>query len=345
MSEKNNEVSKVLNALASDPSKMNDMLKDGTEGVVRGILADEKLSDSQVSEITRQVSENNIMKLFLGAEGQIDAENLMKMTGGFSSKPDGVTRASGIGALLDGKLDANDLLAVMNMLQSTSGNNTSAQQSSPTGGLLSALLGGGAQPQPQPQQVQQPQQNSTGSLLGNLFGTQPQQPQTQTTSADATVTLSGMQLAQIMQMFTKEQLKITQAQAKQSVTLNGSQLKQMLNQLGGKVYTASKQTVTLTGLQLAQIMSMLGSGNVQITQAQASQNITLNAKQMAQLMSQLTGQPAASAVNQQPAAAPANNGYGQVFSLNGNNTAAQNTSPAGNLNSLMNLASLLMGKK
>ncbi|MBQ1530996.1 MAG: hypothetical protein IIZ57_02525, partial [Solobacterium sp.] len=155
----------------------------------------------------------------------------------------------------------------------------------------------------------------------------------------------GMQLAQIMQMFTKEQLKITQAQAKQSVTLNGSQLKQMLNQLGGKVYTASKQTVTLTGLQLAQIMSMLGSGNVQITQAQASQNITLNAKQMAQLMSQLTGQPAASAVNQQPAAAPANNGYGQVFSLNGNNTAAQNTSPAGNLNSLMNLASLLMGKK
>ncbi|MBQ1531900.1 MAG: hypothetical protein IIZ57_07160, partial [Solobacterium sp.] len=237
MSEKNNEVSKVLNALASDPSKMNDMLKDGTEGVVRGILADEKLSDSQVSEITRQVSENNIMKLFLGAEGQIDAENLMKMTGGFSSKPDGVTRASGIGALLDGKLDANDLLAVMNMLQSTSGNNTSAQQSSPTGGLLSALLGGGAQPQPQPQQVQQPQQNSTGSLLGNLFGTQPQQPQTQTTSADATVTLSGMQLAQIMQMFTKEQLKITQAQAKQSVTLNGSQLKQMLNQLGGKVYT------------------------------------------------------------------------------------------------------------
>ncbi|MCR5449680.1 MAG: hypothetical protein K6F23_09805 [Solobacterium sp.] len=342
MSEKNNNVNKVLNTLASDPSKMNDMLKDGTEGVVRGILADEKLSDSEVSAITKQVSENNIMKLFLGAEGQIDAENLMKLTGGFSSKADGVTRASGIGALLDGKLDANDLLAVMNMLQSTSGNNTSAQQSSPTGGLLSALLGGGAQPQ----QAQQPQQNSTGSLLGNLFGTQPQQPQTQTTSANATVTLSGMQLAQIMQMFTKEQLKITQAQAKQSVTLNGSQLKQMLNQLGGKVYTASKQTVTLTGLQLAQIMSMLGSGNVQITQAQASQNITLNAKQMGQLMSQLTGQPAAaSAVNQQPAAAPANNGYGQVFSLNGNNTTAQNTSPAGNLNTLMNLASLLMGKK
>ena len=343
MSEKNNEVSKVLNTLASDPSKMNDMLKGGTEGVVRSILADEKLSDSQVSEITRQVSENNIMKLYLGAEGQIDAENLMKLTGGFDSKADGVTRASGIGALLDGKLDANDLLAVMNMLQSTSGNNTAAQQSSPTGGLLSALLGGGAQPQPQ--QVQQPQQNSTGSLLGNLFGAQPQQPQTQTTSADATVTLSGMQLAQIMQMFTKEQLKITQAQAKQSVTLNGSQLKQMLNQLGGKVYTASKQTVTLTGLQLAQIMSMLGSGNVQITQAQASQNITLNAKQMGQLMSQLTGQPAAAAVNQQPASAPANNGAGQIFSLNGNNTAAQNTSPAGNLNSLMNLASLLMGKK
>lgn len=341
MSEKNNEVCKVLNTLASDPSKMNDMLKDGTEGVVRSILADEKLSDSDVSEITRQVSENNIMKLYLGAEGQIDAENLMKLTGGFNSKPDGVTRASGIGALLDGKLDANDLLAVMNMLQSTSGNNTAAQQSSPTGGLLSALLGGGAQPQ----QAQQPQQNSTGSLLGNLFGAQPQQPQTQTTSANATVTLSGMQLAQIMQMFTKEQLKITQEQAKQSVTLNGSQLKQMLNQLGGKVYTSSKQTVTLTGLQLAQIMSMLGSGNVQITQAQASQNITLNAKQMGQLMSQLTGQPAAAAVNQQPASAPANNGAGQIFSLNGNNTAAQNTSPAGNLNSLMNLASLLMGKK
>ena len=338
MSEKNNEVCKVLNTLASDPSKMNDMLKDGTEGVVRSILADEKLSDSEVSEITRQVSENNLMKLYLGAEGQIDAANLMKLTGGFNSKPDGVTRASGIGALLDGKLDANDLLAVMNMLQSTSGNNTAAQQSSPTGGLLSALLGGGAQPQ----QAQQPQQNSTGSLLGNLFGAQPQQPQTQTTSANATVTLSGMQLAQIMQMFTKEQLKITQEQAKQSVTLNGSQLKQMLNQLGGKVYTASKQTVTLTGLQLAQIMSMLGSGNVQITQAQASQNITLTAKQMGQLMSQLTGQTAAS---QQTASAPANNGAGQIFSLNGNNTAAQNTSPAGNLNSLMNLASLLMGKK
>jgi hypothetical protein len=143
-------------------------------------------------------------------------------------------------------------------------------------------------------------------------------------------------------MFTKEQLKITQAQAKQSVTLNGEQLKQMLNQLGGKVYTSSKQTVTLTGLQLAQIMSMLGSGTVQITQAQASQNITLNAKQMGQLMSQLTGQTAAAG---QQTAAPANNGYGQVFSLNGNNTNAQNTSSAGNLSSLMNLASLLMGKK
>lgn len=341
MSEKNNEVSKVLNTLANDPSKMNDMLKDGTEGVVRSILADEKLSDSEVSEITRQVSENNIMKLYLGAEGQIDAANLMKLTGGFNSKPDGVTRASGIGALLDGKLDANDLLAVMNMLQSTSGNNTAAQ-SSPTGGLLSALLGGGAQPQPQ--QVQQPQQNSTGSLLGNLFGAgQPQQPQTQTTNANATVTLTGMQLAQIMQMFTKEQLKITQEQAKQNVTLNGSQLKQMLNQLGGKVYTQSKQTVTLTGLQLAQIMSMLGSGNVQITQAQASQNITLTAKQMGQLMSQLTGQ--APAANQQAAAAPASNGAGQIFSLGGNSAQPQNTSNAGNLNSLMNLASLLMGKK
>ena len=256
MSEKNNNVTKVLSTLASDPSKMNDMLKDGTEGVVRSILADEKLSDSEVSEDTRQVSENNIMKLYLGAEGQIDAENLMKLTGGFSSQADGVTRASGIGALLDGKLDANDLLAVMNMLQSASGNNTSAQQSSPTGGLLSALLGGGQTAQ----QAQQPQQNSTGSLLGSLFGGTQAQQQTQTTSANTTVELTGMQLAQIMQMFTKEQLKITQAQAKQSVTLNGSQLKQMLNQLGGKVYTSSKQTVTLTGLQLAQIMSMLGSG-------------------------------------------------------------------------------------
>ena len=360
---KNNEVTKVLDTLAEDPSRMNEMLGGNTETVVRSILNDGKLSDAEISGIAKQVSENNVMKLYLGADGQIDAANLMKLTGGFTgAKADEATRASGIGALLDGKLDANDVIAVMNMLSSS--NSTSSASANSGLGLLGSLLGGSQQTA----QTQTQQTGGLGSLLGALSGNTQQTQTAQAVPSAASVTLSGMQLAQIMQMFTKEQLKITQSQAKQEVTLNQTQLKQMIAQLGGKVYTSSKQTVTLTGLQLAQIMMMLGSGTVQITQAQAKQNITLNAKQMEQMMNSLNGTQTQTAQAQQTGglgsllgalsgqAKPAqtasqqtaaqNNDAGQVFSF-GNNTAsqAQSSQSSGDLGSLLSLASLLMGKK
>ena len=404
MSEKKDkQVTKVLDALASDPSKMTQMLGGNSETVVRGLLKDEKLSDEEVTGITRQVEGNNVMKLFLGADGQIDAKDLMKLTGGFTAAPTEATRASGIGALLDGKLDANDLLAVMSLMNGNSNsqqtaspnllsalfNSTTqpAQQAQPSNGLFS-LLGGQpaqqAQPQQsqasglgsllgalagqQPQQAAQPQQtqqqaSGLGSLLGMLGGQQPQQAQQtiQTQTAEGmTVTLSGMQLAQIMQMFTSEQLKITQDQAKQSITLNADQLKQTIAKLGGKVQTKSKQTVTLTGRQLAAIMLMLGTGTLNITQAQMDQQITLNASQMNQLITSLSA-------NQKPASSkpaqnkPAQNkpaqaqtqaqnkpeGYGQVFSFGGGQQAQPQASSASSqdMSSLINLASLLLGGK
>ncbi len=351
---------------------MTEMLGGNTETVVRGLLKDEQLSEEEVSGITRQVAENNVMKLYLGADGQIDAKDLMKLTGGFTAAPSQATRASGIGALLDGKLDANDLLAVMSLMNGNSNSQAStspnllsalfnsttqpAQQTQPSNGLFS-LLGGGQQAQ-QPQPAQQPQTGGLGSLLGLLGGNtqQAQQPAAQTQTAEGmTVTLTGMQLAQIMQMFTKEQLQITQAQAKQNVTLNADQLKQMIAKLGGKVQTKSKQTVTLSGKQLAAIMLMLGSGTLQITPAQMEQQITLNASQMNQLITSLAAnakpasvKPAAQAKPQAQTQAQAQNkpeGYGQVFSFGGGQQAQQPQTSSQDMSSLINLASLLLGGK
>ncbi len=368
---KNNEVKKVLDALAEDPSRMKQMLGGNTREVVRSVLNDDSLSEGDVSRISEQVEDNNVMKLFLKANGQIDPANLMRLTGGFEAKEE-VTRASGIGALLDGKLDANDVIAVMNLMNGNSSSSSStaspnllsalfgsttqpAQQPAASNGLLS-LLGGGQQAQAQPQQ--QAQASGLGSLLGALTGQNSAaqaQPQTQTVTQNGmTVTLSGLQLAQIMQMFTKEQIQITQAQSKQNVTLTADQLKQTISKLGGKVQKNSKQTVTLSGSQLAAIMVMLGSGSLQITQAQMDQQITLNASQMNQLITSLASPAQAAAKPQaqnKPAAQAAQNskpeGYGQVYSFGGNapQQSANTNASSADLSSLMNLASLLMGKK
>ena len=190
---------KVIKVLESDPVKLEGMLNGDTQ-VVRSVLGGEELSEDELKQINEQVKDNNLVKLYLGANGQIDAKDLveLKKMAEDTSNP---TRAAGISAFFDGKLDVNDLLAVAGLLgagsnkpQSNSGTNLlttllgggqqQTQQSSQGGSLLSALFGG----QPQQQQVQQTQ--NPANFLNLLLGGQPQQTQQQVKPQNANNILS-----------------------------------------------------------------------------------------------------------------------------------------------------------
>lgn len=190
---------KVIKVLESDPVKLEGMLNGETQ-VVRSVLGGEELSEDELKQISEQVKDNNLVKLYLGANGQIDAKDLveLKKMAEDTSNP---TRAAGISAFFDGKLDVNDLLAIAGLLgagsnkpQSNSGTNLlttllgggqqQTQQSSQGGSLLSALFGG----QPQQQQVQQTQ--NPANFLNLLLGGQPQQTQQQVKPQNANNILS-----------------------------------------------------------------------------------------------------------------------------------------------------------
>ena len=206
MTNTNDNVTKVFKAFEENPSAMNDLLnKDETE-VIRGILGSANVSDEELKEVTRQVNENNVMKLYLGADGQIDANQLLGMTGGFTSVERG-KKTDAIGALLDGKLDIKDLLALITLMSG----NSSSSHSNTSGGLLGTLLGGSQQQQQTQQasplslfnsllnasQAQQQQQQQTPSLFSSLFGhSQQQQQQTQQAQNNAQLNALLQALAQ-----------------------------------------------------------------------------------------------------------------------------------------------------
>ena len=115
----------VLNALQNDPALMEAFLK-GKEGtVIKEILKDQKLSAAEINKIAENVKENNVMKLYLGANGSIDANELMRTVGGFTtaSSRGADLNNRGIASLLDGKIDANDFLTLAGLLSGSNHNN------------------------------------------------------------------------------------------------------------------------------------------------------------------------------------------------------------------------------
>ncbi len=325
MTNTNDNVKKVFKAFEDNPSAMNDLLKKDETEVIRGILGSANVSDEEVKEVTRQVNENNVMKLYLGADGQIDANQLLGMTGGFTSVERG-KKTDAIGALLDGKLDIKDLLALITLM---SGNHSSSSHSSGSGGLLSTLLGG-SQQQQQVQQASplslfnslisaaQPQQQTqhAPSLFSSLFGgSQQQQQQVQQQNSNA-------QLNALLQTLMAQQQAQQQQQQSQQQSMTMNQLLGTL--LGQAQQQAQQQPQTSSNSLLGNLLGQAHSSQQQSGQTQNS--AVLNAPLF-------TEAPA-------PGTAANNNALNQFLGQ-----SATNSNGTVNVNSMFDLINILMGSK
>lgn len=190
---------KVLNALSENPALLEQLLKAKKEAPTRALPGQDSTSlflqsilgkEADVSSTANALENNGLMQLYLGADGDIDAKELMDYVGGFSGKK--ANNNPSVKGLLDGKLDFKEILMLLALMKLMKGGKKPAQSSGL--GLLGSLLGGNSQQSQSnsalnlfsnmlnaqtSQPVQQPQ---TTSLFGNLFGTQAQpqvqQPQT-----------------------------------------------------------------------------------------------------------------------------------------------------------------------
>lgn len=183
---------KLFNALAADPKLMDQLLQAKNEGptrampgadpvseVLKGILGD----DADLSEAADALDANGMMQLFLGANGDIDAKELVDYVGSLSPG-EKASSSESVRALLDGKLDFKEILMLIAILKLLKGKKKPAQNT----GLLGGLLGANQQPQTSSAldlfssmlgaQTAAPQ-TYQNSLFGNLFGTQPVQSQPQ----------------------------------------------------------------------------------------------------------------------------------------------------------------------
>lgn len=322
MTNTNDNVTKVFRAFEENPSEMNKLLKGNETEVIRGILNDASVSDEEVQEVTRQVNENNVMKLYLGADGQIDANQLMDLTGGFTSVERG-KKTDAIGALLDGKLDIKDLLALITLMSGSS----SSSQSSGSNSLLGSLFGS-SQPQQQTQQTnplnlfnvllggqtQQPQQQQQPSLFSSLFGlSQPQQQPPQ----------NNTQLNALLQSLMAQQQGQIQVQQPAQ-----PQQGQTMNDLLGTLFGQSVQQVQQQPAQ-SQSSSLLGSLFGSQTQQSASSNQMQNSAVLN-----------APLFTEAPSANTAGNNLNQFL-----NQSTTNSNGTVNVNSMFDLINILMGAK
>ena len=190
---------KILKALQDDPALIDKLLKAAEAPVTRDAGSPSE-TESFISQLVGStdpdsvraaedaLKNNKVLELYSGAEGAIDAKELIDYVGGLEGSEN---KDSTVRAFLDGKLDLKEILMIIMLLKMFKKKNTNASYS--TGSNLLSTLFGLSQPQQssgfgnlfgfsQPQQsnlfgfgTQQPQQNS---LLNSLFGFQ--QPQQQT---------------------------------------------------------------------------------------------------------------------------------------------------------------------
>ena len=338
-----------------DNTSESDLLKGDEKEVIRSVLNDESLSDEELQEVVREVNDNNVMKLYLCADGQIDGQQLLEQTGGFTSVERG-KKTDAIGALLDGKLDIKDLLALITLM---SGGQSSQASSQTAGGLLSTLLGGsqsqqqtsspaslfsqllGAQPAQQPQAQQQ-----TPSLFSSLFGTQQQSQQTQQNSNE--------QLNALLQTLMAQQQTLQAQQQSQQALQNAQQ--QTLQAQQQSQQSQQPQAQTMSGL--------LGSlfGQIVEAQQQAPQQTQQSQQPQGGLLSQLlsggqqsqssSSQMQNSAVLNQPLfteAPSANTSTGSTVNNQALNqflgSSPTNSNGTVNVGSMFDLINILMGAK
>lgn len=285
-------VDQVFDTFTENPQKLNEMLKGDDRQVIRGILKDTDITDQEIDEVTKEVEQNAVMRLYQGAGGGIDAGQLMDMTGGFTPER-AKGKGSGIAALLDGKFDINDILALASLM----GAGSSQQQTQNTSSsLLGSLfgMGGSSQPQPQAQQnsmnsllsallgggqpqVQQQPQNTQSSLFSALFGTpqqtqQVQQPQTQAVDINALLSqLMAQQNAQPQQTQQTQQVQQTQTGGLNS--LLGSLLSGGTASSGSQMFTESSTPPSPQVTTNSTTFNNLLNGTAQATNSNGTVNL------------------------------------------------------------------------
>ena len=239
---------KVLSAFSENPALMEKLLTAKKEAPVRALPGQDPTSlflksilgeDTDVSSTGEALEGNGLMQLYLGADGDIDAKELMDYVGGFSG-----TKANSnpsVKALLDGKLDFKEILMLVALLKLMKGGKKPAQSSGL--GLLGSLLGGTTQQSQSNNalnlfssmlnaQASQPaQQTQTTSLFGNLFGTQTQQPQQTQQNTGTVYSLDGNAVSNT----SNNGMEVLQSLlgGNTGVTQNNSQAQQLYSLLNG----------------------------------------------------------------------------------------------------------------
>ena len=160
---------KILKALQDDPALIDELLKAAEAPVTRDAGGPSE-TESFISQLVGStdpdsvraaedaLKNNKVLELYSGAEGAIDAKELIDYVGGLEGSEN---KDSTVRAFLDGKLDLKEILMIIMLLKMFKKKNTNASYSTGSN-LLSTLFG-----------LSQPQQSSG---FGNLFGySQPQQ--------------------------------------------------------------------------------------------------------------------------------------------------------------------------
>ena len=175
---------KLFVAIEADPELMNQLLKAKNEGPTRALPGEDPVSQvlkgilgegADLEEASAALDESGLMQMFFGANGDIDAKELMDYVSVEKTKGNESVRA-----LLDGKLDFKEILMLLAILKLLKGKKKPQQQST---GLLGTLLGANQQPQTNSAldlfsamlgSQQAAPASYSNSLFGNLFGGQPQ---------------------------------------------------------------------------------------------------------------------------------------------------------------------------
>ncbi len=129
---------------------------DGVNQFVRQIVGNQ-LSDAQVNALQQQLQDNKVVQLFEGADGALDAKELLEYVGGLTGTKSANSNQPAVRAFLDGRLDLKEILIIIMLLKLFK--RKQQQQTSYYGnsGLFGSLFGN-------------QQQSYSGGLFSNLFG-------------------------------------------------------------------------------------------------------------------------------------------------------------------------------
>ncbi len=327
----NNYSKKVFELLKQKPQYMKAFLTGQEAELVMAAAAPAKPGSAEVKEVLGEVRDNPVVKMYIGAGGEIDAAELIGLTGGFEKGPGfNPTGNAGVEALFDGRATAEEMLALRKVVSEA-----------PTRGvgtdIISALLGLAAE-----NQAQSSNTTLNNKQLNELMTLVYQAANGKNVSKKISITAG--QLNYLIRAYGVN----TSVQPGAQQTASGGTISQILSLLGGGNSQANQQAAAQQSNGAADLLlnALLGGGQqtnqnanpyAQLFGAQTNQQAAQNANPYGQLFSSLLGgQPAQNNTN---AGAAQQANQGQIYSLNGG-SAQQSPSALG---SLFSLAGQLLG--